>query len=223
MHAHKNPSFSHANTQTHTPRSPHKLSPPSTTAEWEVEFEHYKQFPEWQQRKSMTLDDFKFIFYWEWGHRMLGRVVGGVYGAGLAMLLATKKVPRGYHGRLFGLMALGGAQGAVGWWMVKSGLGEDRRGDSREIRVSPYRLAAHLCTAFVTYSGLVWTGLELLYPATDRKQVAANAAKRVKELLAEGERSGAVKSLKRLRAAAGFTTALTFATVASGAFVAGNR
>eukprot|EP00518_Triparma_eleuthera_P012324 CAMPEP_0182466704 /NCGR_PEP_ID=MMETSP1319-20130603/12517_1 /TAXON_ID=172717 /ORGANISM="Bolidomonas pacifica, Strain RCC208" /LENGTH=451 /DNA_ID=CAMNT_0024666731 /DNA_START=196 /DNA_END=1547 /DNA_ORIENTATION=+ len=202
--------------------SPHKLSPPRTTEEWEVEFEHYKQFPEWQQRKSMMLDDFKFIFYWEWGHRMLGRVVGGVYGAGLAALLVTKKVPKGYHGRLFGLMALGGAQGAVGWWMVKSGLGEDRRGDHREIRVSPYRLAAHLCTAFVTYSGLVWTGLELLYPAADRKQVSANAAKRVKELLAEGERSGAVKSLRRLRAAAGVTTALTFATVASGAFVAGN-
>ncbi|GMH99812.1 hypothetical protein TrVE_jg2113 [Triparma verrucosa] len=202
--------------------SPHKLSPPKTVQEWEKEFEHYKKFPEWQQRKSMTLDDFKFIFYWEWGHRMLGRLVGAVYGTGLAALLVTKKVPTGYHGRLVGLMALGGAQGAVGWWMVKSGLGEDRRGDHKEIRVSPYRLAAHLCTAFVTYSGLVWTGLELLYPEADRRQVAGSVQKRIQDLVPKVDQAQILANLRRFRGMAMVTTGLTFVTVASGAFVAGN-
>ncbi|GMI17142.1 hypothetical protein TrLO_g10762 [Triparma laevis f. longispina] len=202
--------------------SPHKLSPPQTQEEWEGEFEHYKKFPEWQQRKGMSLDEFKFIFYWEWGHRMLGRLVGGIYGTGLGLLLLTKKVPTGYHGRLFGLMALGGAQGAVGWWMVKSGLTEDRRGDHKEIRVSPYRLAAHLCTAFVTYSGLVWTGLELMYPEADRRQVAGNVQKRIQEMVPKVDQAQILKNLRSFRGAAIATTGLTFITVASGAFVAGN-
>lgn len=201
--------------------SPLKLSPPGTREEWEIEFERYKEFPEWQQRKSMTLDEFKYIFYWEYGHRMLGRLVGGVYGAGLAALVLTRRVPPGYHGRLFGLLALGGAQGAVGWWMVKSGLGEDRRGDRREIRVSPYRLAAHLCTAFVTYAGLVWTGFELIFPEGDRRQAASIAQKRLAKLKTS-EAAKVLQGVKKFRGATMATTALTFLTVASGAFVAGN-
>jgi len=201
--------------------SPHKLSPPNTRQEWEEEFEIYKTYPEWQQRKSMTLDEFKYIFYWEWGHRILGRVVGTVYGGGLAALAITNKIPKGYGPRLFGLLALGGAQGAVGWWMVKSGLTEDRRGDRKEIRVSPYRLAAHLCTAVVTYSGLVWTGLELMYPEADRFQARRILEERVKSLT-QGEGKEVIRKLRGLRGAVGVATGLTFLTLASGAFVAGN-
>ena len=74
--------------------SPTKLSPPQTQSEWEAEFQIYKTYPEWQQRMSMTLDDFKYIFYWEWGHRILGRVVGTVYGGGLMALAATGRIPK---------------------------------------------------------------------------------------------------------------------------------
>lgn len=75
--------------------SPHRVSPPTSREEWESEFSIYKTYPEWQQRQSMTLEEFKYIFYWEWGHRILGRVVGTVYGGGLLALAVTKKVRMG--------------------------------------------------------------------------------------------------------------------------------
>ncbi|GMH54307.1 hypothetical protein TrRE_jg8376 [Triparma retinervis] len=201
--------------------SPHRVAPPTSREEWEGEFAIYKTYPEWQQRQSMTLDEFKYIFYWEWGHRILGRVVGTVYGGGLLALAATKRIPAGYGPRMFGLLALGGAQGAVGWWMVKSGLEEGRRGDRKEIRVSPYRLAAHLCTAVATYSGLVWTGMELLYPEAERRQAAKIVRDRLAELPRE-EAKEAMRKLRGLRGSVAVTTGLTFLTLASGAFVAGN-
>ena len=169
--------------------------PPITAEEWEAEFERYKTFPEWQQRQSMSLEEFQYIYYWEWGHRMLGRVVGMAFvlpwayfswfhrpaltaanatvfnspsSTSLSLLPRTpilSAIPPNYQPRLALLFALGGTQGLVGWWMVRSGLGEDRRGDKKEIRVSPYRLAAHLGMAVGTYSLLVWTGLGALsYP-----------------------------------------------------------
>ena len=122
---------------------PTRVMPPVTYEEWAAEFEMYKRFPEWQQRQSMTLDEFKFIFYWEYGHRMLGRTVGVAFGAPLAYFLARGRIPAHLRGRMAGLFALGGSQGVIGWWMVKSGLEVDPK-QRKEIRVSPYRLATHL-------------------------------------------------------------------------------
>ena len=118
-----------------------------TMDEWQAEFRRYQEFPEWQQRKSMTLDEFKFIYAWEYGHRMLGRCVGLVFAVPWMYFTARGMIPKGYQPRMFALLAMGGTQGLVGWWMVKSGLGDDRRGDSKEIRVKPIRLATHLSMA----------------------------------------------------------------------------
>ncbi|CAM9894013.1 unnamed protein product, partial [Discosporangium mesarthrocarpum] len=96
--------------------------PPMTTAEWEKEFEKYKQFPEWQQRQSMTIDDFKFIFFWEYAHRMLGRALGVIYGVPLLYFGLRGQIPGHIRGKVLALLAMGGGQGLVGWWMVKSGL-----------------------------------------------------------------------------------------------------
>jgi len=187
--------------------------PPITPDEWNIEFERYKQFPEFEQRKSMTIEEFQFIYYWEWGHRMLGRFVGVCFAAPFAYFAVRKKIPQGYYPRMFTLLTMGGTQGLVGWWMVKSGLGEDRRGDRNEIRVSPYRLASHLSMAFATYSLLFWTGLDLLHPASRLKAVAS-------DLMANNAKY--LKNARMLRTGSIGVTALTALTAASGAFVAGN-
>ncbi|RLN84516.1 hypothetical protein BBJ28_00026442 [Nothophytophthora sp. Chile5] len=125
---------------------PHGGLPPMTTEEWEAEFETYKKFPEYQQRKNMTLSDFKGIFAWEYGHRMLGRTVGLVYTAPLVYFLLRKRLPVELYKRFGVLFGLGAAQGAVGWWMVRSGLeehGKEQLQKKNEVRVSPYRLATH--------------------------------------------------------------------------------
>merc|ERR1711871_539855 len=96
--------------------------PPTTKEEWEREFEVYKQFPEWQQRKSMTLDEFKFIFFWEYGHRMMGRFLGLAFVGPMVYFASKGRIPAWLRPRLAGLFALGGTQGLIGWWMVKSGL-----------------------------------------------------------------------------------------------------
>lgn len=193
--------------------------PPMNHAEWVEEFEKYKTFPEWQQRKSMTLDEFKYIFWWEYGHRMLGRTVGVAFGGPMLYFLARGRIPAQLRARVGGLFALGGAQGLIGAWMVQSGLEMDPA-QRREIRVSPYRLATHLGMAFTTYSLLVWTGLDVLRPQANMQRVAAEAA-------AEGAAGAAgaaarLQSLGKVRSAATLTAGLVFATALSGAFVAGN-
>lgn len=220
--------------------------PPITTEEWMVEFDRYKTFPEWQQRKSMTLDEFKYIYFWEWGHRMMGRVVGLVFGGGWAYFTwvhrpntagsrvewtfpknITSAIPVGYQPRLAALFAMGGTQGLVGWWMVKSGLGDDRRGDRKEIRVSPYRLAAHLGMAVGTYSLLTWTGLNILshpmdvYPVTS-KEASQKSALSILQQYAKSLSPTALQHAQRTRAGVLSTLALTGCTILSGAFVAGN-
>lgn len=188
--------------------------PPMNEADWMVEFDRYKTFPEWQQRKTMTLDEFQYIYYWEWGHRMLGRVVGVCFAAPWAYFALRRKIPSGYHNRMVLLFTMGGTQGLVGWWMVKSGLGENRRGDSHEIRVSPYRLAAHLGMAFTTYSTLLYTGLGIM-------QIPNEKSSKLKELV-QSLSKDAIKHGKKVRGGAIAVTGLTAITVASGAFVAGN-
>lgn len=192
--------------------------PPMNDAEWSTEFELYKAFPEWQQRKSMDVEEFKVIYYWEWGHRMLGRTVGVLFAVPWAYFALRGRIPPGYKGRMALLFSMGGAQGLVGWWMVKSGLGDDRLGDKKEIRVSPHRLAAHLGMAFATYSMLVWTGLGIL-------QFPNDALKDGKSRLTEMTRSissNALRHARKLRGGAVGVAHLTFLTAMSGAFVAGN-
>jgi cytochrome c oxidase assembly protein subunit 15 len=185
--------------------------PPLNEQEWQKEFERYKTFPEWQQRRSMTLQEFQYIYYWEWSHRMLGRTVGLVFGLPWVYWTARGGIPAGFQPRMVGLLLMGGTQGLVGWWMVKSGLGEDRRGDKHEIRVKPVRLAAHLTMAVATYSALVWTGLDL-WSLPHEKRLAEHASSLGKE---------AFRQASLLRFKSLFLAGLTAVTITSGALVAG--
>ncbi|MFC3168951.1 heme A synthase [Paracoccus fontiphilus] len=125
--------------------------PPMSDAEWQAEFEAYKQIPQYVEvNPDMDLAGFKQIYWWEWAHRLLGRLVGLVWAAGFVFFLATKRIPTGWTPRLLGLGALGGLQGAIGWWMVSSGLVEGMT------RVASYRLATHLGLAFVILGLIVW-------------------------------------------------------------------
>jgi len=139
--------------------------PPVSLDEWEAEFAKYKRFPEYQRlHPDMTLDEFKSIFYLEWAHRMAGRAVGIIFGVPLLYFAARGKITRGLAPTLGLLFVMGGSQGLVGWWMVKSGLEEPPKNSDGVPRVSPYRLAAHLTTAFVIYSLLLYTALGVLQP-----------------------------------------------------------
>ncbi|PTX55871.1 cytochrome c oxidase assembly protein subunit 15 [Litoreibacter ponti] len=125
--------------------------PPLSAAEWESEFEKYRAIPEYQlQNKGMSLSEFKVIYWWEWGHRQLGRVIGLVWAVGFFWFLLRKQIPTGWTGRLLGLGALGGLQGAIGWWMVSSGL------TGTMLDVASYRLATHLGLAFVILGLIAW-------------------------------------------------------------------
>ena len=129
--------------------------PPLNEAQWIAEFQKYQQIPEYKElNQGMTLSEFKFIFFWEWVHRLLGRLIGVAFALPLAWFAARRAIPAGYGPRLVALLALGGLQGGIGWWMVTSGLSE--RTD-----VSHYRLAVHLLTALFILAGLIWTALDL--------------------------------------------------------------
>mgnify|MGYP006281073775 CR=1 FL=1 len=130
--------------------------PPLTHEAWLEEFEKYKQIPQYAQLfPTMTLGEFQTIFFWEWGHRLLGRVIGFAFALPLAIFWWKGLLTRGLKWRLVGLLALGGLQGAVGWWMVTSGL-------TRRVEVAPERLAVHLLLASITFAAIVWiaTGLK---------------------------------------------------------------
>ena len=131
--------------------------PPLSEAQWQAEFEAYKQIPQYTRVNGpagMTLADYKFIYFWEWFHRLLGRVIGLAFAVPLAWFWLRRAIPAGFHARLVGLLLLGGLQGAVGWWMVTSGLTND-------VKVSHLRLATHLLLALTTLAALVWTALDL--------------------------------------------------------------
>jgi len=131
--------------------------PPLTDAQWQHEFDLYRQTPQYLQvagPAGMTLSGFKFIFFWEWVHRLLGRILGLVFFVGIGWFAVRRAIPKGYGWRLAALFVLGGLQGAVGWFMVMSGL-EGRT------EVSPYRLSAHLLFALFLFSALIWTALDL--------------------------------------------------------------
>ena len=131
--------------------------PPLTGADWRHAFDLYKQTPQYREvagPAGMTLSGFKFIFFWEWVHRLLGRIIGFLFFAGVAWYAVKRAIPKGFTWRLIALFVLGGLQGAVGWFMVMSGL-EGRT------EVSPYRLSAHLLFALFLFGALIWTALDL--------------------------------------------------------------
>ncbi len=130
--------------------------PPLSHADWLDLFAKYQQTPEFIKRNhDMTLDGFQFIFWWEWAHRLIGRLIGVVFFLPYVWFLVRGQLRGALAGKVFGFFILGGLQGAMGWYMVKSGLVDDPR-------VSQYRLAAHLGLAFLIFGLMGWTGLDLL-------------------------------------------------------------
>lgn len=131
------------------------IVPPLNDAQWQAEFANYRRIPEYQQiNRGMTLDGFKAIFFWEYSHRLLGRLIGVAFALPLIWFAIRRRIPHGYGWRLTALLALGGLQGAIGWWMVASGL-------SVRTDVSHIRLAVHLVTALFILAGMIWTARDL--------------------------------------------------------------
>jgi cytochrome c oxidase assembly protein subunit 15 len=137
--------------------------PPMNAAEWQEAFDLYKQYPEYQKLNNhFTLQDFKDIYFWEWLHRVIGRFIGLVFFLPFLYFLLKKQLSKATIKKSIILMIMGGFQGFLGWYMVKSGLVENPD-------VSHYRLAAHLTTAFITFAYTFWVALDLIYPI--RKEV----------------------------------------------------
>ncbi len=137
--------------------------PPLNETEWQEAFELYKQYPEYQKLNyHFELEDFKEIYFWEWLHRVIGRLIGMVFFVPFLYFLITKQLTKSTIKKSLILMALGAFQGFLGWYMVKSGLVD-------QPDVSHFRLAAHLVTAFLTFAATLWVALDLIYP--NRKPV----------------------------------------------------
>ena len=129
--------------------------PPLTEADWQAQFDAYRATPQYAQVNSgMSLADFKTIFFWEYVHRLLGRLIGLAFALPLLWFWWRRAIPQGYGWKLVGILCLGGLQGVIGWWMVVSGL-VDRT------EVSHVRLAVHLLTALAIYSACIWVALDL--------------------------------------------------------------
>jgi len=129
--------------------------PPMSEAAWQAEFEKYKTIPQYQQvNRGMSLAEFKEIFWWEWAHRLMGRLIGAAFLLPFLFFLARGWFGQGLRGRLWFIFGLGALQGAIGWWMVASGLTE-------RVNVSQYRLAVHLTLALVIFAAVLWTALKL--------------------------------------------------------------
>ncbi len=170
--------------------------PPITQADWDVLLEKYRATPQYQQvNKGMSIDEFKSIFWWEYFHRLLGRLIGLVFFVPFVYFLIRKQIDRSLGIKLTGIFILGGLQGFMGWYMVMSGLVNDPH-------VSQYRLTAHLGLAFVIFATMLWVALGVLSP------VSAEAGN---------------DRLVRLRRFAFGLSSLIFIMVLSGGFVAGIR
>lgn len=168
--------------------------PPLSEAAWQEALEKYRQIPQYQHvNKGMSLDAFKRIFWWEWTHRFLARFVGVAFLVPFLFFLATGRIARSLVPKLAGLFALGGLQGAIGWYMVASGLAD-------RTSVSQYRLAVHLSLAIVIFAGLLWTALSLGQPTEQR----------------QGDKLPAL-----YRQTAAWVVGLVFVQIVAGAFVAG--
>lgn len=168
--------------------------PPLNEADWQVAFEKYKQIPQYRLvNEAMTIESFKFIYAWEWSHRLLGRLIGVVAALPLIYFAVTGRLRRGLAAKLGAVVGLGALQGAIGWFMVSSGLAD-------RVDVSQYRLALHLTTALVIFSILIWLALD-------------EASLRQPAILPQ--------SGNHLKALAAGLLALVFLQVILGAFVAG--
>jgi len=159
--------------------------PPLDATAWEAEFARYRETPQFEALNSgMTLSEFRTIYWWEWGHRQLGRLIGLVWLGGFAWFALPRQIPPGWTGRLLGLGVLGGLQGAIGWWMVASGL------EDGMVRVASYRLAVHLGLAFAILGLIAWYVMTLSRSETDllqsRRQRSATMMRWGSVLLAVG-------------------------------------
>ena len=196
--------------------------PPMNEQEWNAEFDRYKQYPEYQKKNlGMSLEEFKYIFWYEYLHRMLGRVIGVAFALpavyfsakGQISFRSRARAPNRVLGAGSTLLigSLIGFQGLLGWYMVKSGLDTEHRlmKDYNHVpRVSQYRLASHLLTAFAIYGFSVWALLEVMSPQRFQTLVPSDPAYMAQKL----------RSMAR---SSPWLTALVAITVASGAFVAG--
>jgi cytochrome c oxidase assembly protein subunit 15 len=139
--------------------------PPSGEAAWTAEFDRYKASPQYAAlNEGMTLDAFKRIYWWEWGHRQLGRTIGAVWALGFLWFALRRRIPPGWVPRLLGIGVLGGLQGAIGWWMVASGLAPGMAA------VASWRLAVHLGLAFILLGLIAWYILRLGRPEAELLQ-----------------------------------------------------
>ena len=171
--------------------------PPITQQDWDVLLEKYRATPQYQQvNKGMSVDEFKTIFWWEYFHRLLGRLIGLVFFVPFVYFLWKKSIDRSLGMKLAGIFVLGGMQGFMGWYMVMSGLVNDPH-------VSQYRLTAHLGLAFIIFAAMFWVALGLLSP--QREQTQPN------------------EQLSSLRKFAFGLSGLIFIMILSGGFVAGIR
>jgi cytochrome c oxidase assembly protein subunit 15 len=146
------------------------ILPPLSEAGWLAEFEKYRRIPQYLEvNRGMSLAEFQTIYLWEWGHRLLGRVIGLVYLAGFVFFLATGRLDRRLGLRMFGIGVMIGMQGVVGWFMVASGLSE-------RVTVAPYMLGAHLTLACLVLAALVWLALDLA-PASRPRTISPAAGR----------------------------------------------
>lgn len=169
--------------------------PPLSVKEWADAFEDYKKIPQYQQMfPDMDLSGFKYIYAWEWAHRLLGRLIGVVFAVPLIWFWATRRLPRSLKPKLLGILALGALQGGVGWWMVSSGL-------VHRVEVAQERLAIHLLLAALIFSACLW--------------VAGGLGPRARSVIHEGA--------GRLRFFAVLILTLVFVQIFAGGIVAGLR
>ncbi len=187
--------------------------PPTSEGDWESEFNKYRSSPEFKMlNPNMTLSEFKSIYYMEWTHRLWGRFVGLSFAIPAIYFIARRKVSGRMALRITGIAGLIGFQGVLGWWMVKSGLKDDLFATGSPPRVSQYRLVAHLGTAFLCYSAMLWNGLSILrtHKLLDNPQKAAATLQRLSN-----------PRLRVFRSSVGALTVLVFITAMSGGLVAG--
>ena len=187
--------------------------PPTSEDDWESEFNKYRSSPEFKMlNPNMTLSEFKKIYYMEWTHRLWGRFVGLSFAIPALYFIARGKVSRPMALRITGIAGLIGFQGVLGWWMVKSGLKDDLFATGSHPRVSQYRLVAHLGTAFLCYSAMLWNGLSILrtHKLLTNPQFAESCLRRLRN-----------PNLRIFRSSVGALAVLVFITVMSGGLVAG--
>ena len=187
--------------------------PPTSEEDWESEFNKYRSSPEFKMlNPNMTLSEFKSIYYMEWTHRLWGRFVGLSFAIPAVYFITRRKVSGPMTLRITSIAGLIGFQGVLGWWMVKSGLKDDLFATGSHPRVSQYRLVAHLGTAFLCYTAMLWNGLSILrtHKLLCNPKMAEDRLRRLRD-----------PRLRIFRLSVGALAVLVFITAMSGGLVAG--